>query len=89
MIAGALAVKIAEPSAPNWLAASDMDKAAKLLLAGGDISDLVLKVHGRLLSLWDAVDRVARVLDRFGELVGVERIKSVAKVVPYYLLKGE
>jgi hypothetical protein len=39
-----------------------------------------MKVRRRIYSLWDEVDRVATALDRDGELVGVDHIRSVARL---------
>jgi hypothetical protein len=83
VIAGYLAVKIADRYAPSWSANSDFSEAAKLLPAKADLGDIVFKVDRRLRLLWNQIERVAQVLDRDKELVGVDHIRSVARLTSW------
>jgi hypothetical protein len=83
MIAGYLAVKIADRYASSSSASSDFIAAAMLLPPGTDSEDLVFKVRRRLYSLWDEIVRAAEALDRDGELVGVDHIRRVARLTSW------
>jgi Peptidase M50B-like len=88
LLAGYLAAKLAFPYETMTTSDSDFQAAAALLPAGADLNDLVGRVNRRLLLLWENVERVAKVLDYHGEILGVELIRAVAGL-PYLLPKGE
>lgn len=90
LVSGYLAARIADPMHANITTASDDFAKAAALLPGADraaMNDLVFKVHMRLCALWPAVERVARALDKHGELRGAE-IKAIARL-PYFYPKGD
>jgi hypothetical protein len=82
-LAGFLAVKIADHYAPSWPANSDLTEAAKLLPAKADLNDFMPKVERRLYLLWNEIVGVAEALDRDKELVGVDHIRSVARLTSW------
>jgi hypothetical protein len=57
----------------------DVAEAAKFC-AGLDLNALVLRVRRLLSSLWPEIVRLAEALDRDGELVGVDHIKSIVRL---------
>jgi hypothetical protein len=72
-----------QPLCRHRTASSDFTEASKLLPPGTDYEDLVPKVQRRLHLLWDEIVRVAEALDRYGGLVGVEHIRSVARLTSW------
>jgi hypothetical protein len=80
LLAGYLAVKFIDPyanvEAANW----DFVEAEKILPAGTDLNEFVFRVRRRVYSLWDEISRLAEALDRDGELVGADHIRSVSRM---------
>jgi hypothetical protein len=79
LLAGHLAEKFADPYAGIETANTDFTQAAKLV-PGADFKELVFRTRRRLYSLWDEVHRLAEALDREKELIGVENIRSIARL---------
>jgi hypothetical protein len=82
-LAGFLAERLINPYVDIATASSDFTAASKLLPAGADLNDFVPKVQRRLYLLWDEIVRVAEALDRDKELVGVDHIRSVARLTSW------
>lgn len=68
------------PYADIGTANLDFVEAEKLLKPGTDLNEVVFRVRRRLYGLWDEVHRLAEALDRQGELVGADLIRSVARM---------
>jgi hypothetical protein len=80
LMAGYLAEKFVDPCADMRMANTDFTQAAELLSADTDLSELVCRVRRRVSSLWPEIVRLAEALDRDGELVGVDLIKSIVRL---------